>query len=762
MSSIPVVISFPHPKFALQISFLLLCLLIVTDTITNAFVIPTSPISITPATSSCTSLRISTNQVSSRRILNLLQDSNINQFNCKSRWRQQKKITFSTSRNLVINGDFDIPLLLTSITSIDSIPALTGVIAAATVVAVASFSLMTTPTATAMTSPIISDRDSASSQALKNSPRNNVPKTTVLASTTNSDVAMANDDDEGIYDLAIIGGGVVGASAAITASQGAALLPGGVHRKIILLDAPKASGMLYNEQTNEDLSLGGPTGLFSKALRDTSKRINVRTLRGMGLREDSVWNEIINSCVDLASSNAQDIIRQLVMSKVTYLRGFVTFADNDNNNVESSTTSNSLRLEQEDGTIRMIQAEKVLICTGSKPFLPKNVPFDGRRIFDSDSINTLKYLPRSIAITGSGIIAVEFAKIFRNLGADVTLIIRDNIPRNALMKIGLDKDVAATLVADLVRSGIKFVRGAQVQSFQVPPCDDDTMLNKEPIKIVLQSAGGVASELPSGTPTELRCDAYLAAVGRIPNTQDLHLSNVGIQVDDYGGIKVDGQLRTTSPSGTIFAAGDVLGRPFLASTGVAQAKAAVKTMFDATSLVGLNECAPGDLSCSMEGISQAGESFDPASLASNPFAFPTGVWSSPEASYYGLSVAQAEERGVECGEAMALYAECLRGRVFSPNGLLKLVYEKPAGRILGVHICGDDACELIHYGMELVKARRTVLELSQVMFSAVTFHEMYRIAAQAALDEPGARQRRAAAGKALAQRNRLVRDKALQ
>jgi len=137
------------------------------------------------------------------------------------------------------------------------------------------------------------------------------------------------------------------------------------------------------------------------------------------------------------------------------------------------------------------------------------------------------------------------------------------------------------------------------------------------------------------------------------------------------------------------------------------------------------------------------------------FAFSfCSVWSSPEAAYFGLSVQQAEEMGMEAGEGIALYAECLRGLVFAPNGLLKIVYEKPAGRILGVHICGEDACELIHYGMELVKSRRTVVDLAGTLYSAVTFHEMYKIAAQAALDESGARKRRAAAGKALSKRLR--------
>ena len=247
----------------------------------------------------------------------------------------------------------------------------------------------------------------------------------------------------------------------------------------------------------------------------------------------------------------------------------------------------------------------------------------------------------------------------------------------------------------------------------------------------------------------MRCDAYLAAVGRKPNTAKLNLEAAGIDIDEYGGVIVDSRLQSTAPD--VYAAGDVLGRPFLASTGVAQGRAAVTSMFG-----GEDEfvCKEGDLTCNVDGIASAGVSFDPASLANNPFAFPTGVWTSPEAAYYGLSLQQAEESGLDAGEGIALYAECLRGRVFSPNGLLKLVFDKESGRIVGVHICGDDACELIHYGMEIVKAQRTIQDLNSSLYSAVTFHELFKIAAQAALDEVGARKRRKAAGAALAKRNR--------
>jgi NAD(P) transhydrogenase len=559
-----------------------------------------------------------------------------------------------------------------------------------------------------------------------------------------------NDDDrQNIkYDLAVIGAGVVGVQAALTASQSP------YNKKVALIDAPRASGALMNEATKEDLSLGAPTGLFSKALRDTGKRIKVSTLLGMGLREDSVWNEIINSCVDLASFNAQDMLRQLNMAGVDYIQGMASFPDD----MEKDDTY--MDVQKEDGSIQRIEMEKILIATGSKPFRPSGIPFDGKRIFDSDSINTLSFLPRSVAITGSGIIAVEFAKIFRNLGADVTLIIRDSVPKNALQKIGLDKDVAATLVADLVRSGIVIKRGAQVKSFErlgMKKDGSEDMTNRAPIKLKLEAKDG-GDLLPGYGSTEILCDAYLAAVGRVPNTGKLNLQAAGIEVDEYGGILVDSTLSTTATSGNVYAAGDVLGRPFLASTGTAQGKASISSMFESATCA-VPQCPADDPTCTSDGIGRVGESFDPASLASNPFAFPTGVWASPEAAYYGLTLEQAKERGIDAGEAIALYAECLRGLVFSPNGLLKLVFEKPAGRVIGVHICGEDACELIHFGMELIKGRRTITDLQTSLFSAVTYHEMYHIAAQAALDEPGARKRRSAAGKAVAKRNRQLSAK---
>lgn len=181
---------------------------------------------------------------------------------------------------------------------------------------------------------------------------------------------------EAPYDLAVIGAGPVGAQAAMVAASPP------YSKKVVLIDAPRASGMLMNGE--EDLSIGGPTGLFSKALRDTSKQIKVSTLRGMGLREESVWNEVIGKCVDLAASNAQDVFRQIDFCGVHYVRGFASFPD--------SGGTKSLFVTSDDHSIETIKAENILIATGSTPFRPEGIPFDGARVFDSDSINQVKYM----------------------------------------------------------------------------------------------------------------------------------------------------------------------------------------------------------------------------------------------------------------------------------------------------------------------------------------------------------------------------------
>ena len=271
----------------------------------------------------------------------------------------------------------------------------------------------------------------------------------------------------------------------------------------------------------------------------------------------------------------------------------------------------------------------------------------------------MSYLPRSIAITGSGIIAVEYAKIFRKLGSKVTLIFRDSSPKKALEKIGIDKDITAALVSDLRRSGVSFEKASVCESFVVPSA---TGLKKQKKRLPLEITLKSSSSSESLEKKILKVDAYVAAVGRRPRTGDLNLEKIAVNLDEFGNVLVDANLRSSNPR--VFAAGDVLGRPFLASTGVAQGLKAV---------VGAVNLLKDNLSDAKEtnAPSIVGASFDPVSMAADPFAFPVGIWTSPEVAWFGLSLAQCAQRNIKAVEGIGLYREILRGVVFSPDGLLK-------------------------------------------------------------------------------------------
>jgi pyruvate/2-oxoglutarate dehydrogenase complex dihydrolipoamide dehydrogenase (E3) component len=219
---------------------------------------------------------------------------------------------------------------------------------------------------------------------------------------------------------------------------------------------------------------------------------------------------------------------------------------------------------------------------------------------------------------------------------DVTLLIRDNSPKKALMKIGLDRDIAATLVADLIRSGIVIERGCEVGTIEVPSSSASTAAKSNnfvvPLKIGLKARGGL-NDRPQNFVQEIKADAYIAAVGRMANTERLNLEAAGIEIDEFGGILVDSRMRAIGPAdGNVYGAGDVLGRPFLASTGVAQGVATVKNMFPSCFDDGISDDAStGTVNPCTEETDNDGEPVevescllsmaagcDPTSLAANP------------------------------------------------------------------------------------------------------------------------------------------------
>jgi len=372
--------------------------------------------------------------------------------------------------------------------------------------------------------------------------------------------------------------------------------------------------------------------------------------------------------------------------------------DNPEDGLRSVKVTNSGILDENgcllDDSEVVVSGTKVLVATGSKSTRLRGIPFEqSHRIFDSDTINLLGYLPRSVTISGLGIIGIEFANIFNALGVeDVKILIRGDA-ETSTKKLGMDMDVANELMRLLKKSGVQVLEGTTIDEFTyVPPPGADDEL----IQMKLNDGSTLASDL------------FFAATGRYPvgKNDETGLSSAGVDIADRGMVNIDKKSLSTS-SNNVYAAGDVIGAPALASTSMEQAQRAVSSMFC--------EACEKDLA-------QEANHDEPLSI---------GVWTIPEMGYYGMTKERAEKEGYNVIEGTVGFDQCLRGRVFAPEGLLKLVVDSANGTVLGVHLIGKEAAELVHYGMALVKEGTSIFEMLSTVYTAVTFHELFK---EAALD----------------------------
>ena len=211
------------------------------------------------------------------------------------------------------------------------------------------------------------------------------------------------------------------------------------------------------------------------------------------------------------------------------------------------------------------------------------------------------------------------------------------------------------------------------------------------------SKGADGEPVPAG---ELTADLYIGCIGRRPRARGTLARARGERHRARRAERphlVGDNFETSQPN--IYAAGDCVKGPALASTGVDQAQKAVMGMYDC---------------------------FGPDCKVPGQTPFPIGVWTIPEVGYYGLTLEAAKKAGYDAEVGIATYDACLRGRVFAPDGMLKLVFDRESTKILGVHIIGTDACELVHYGMDLVAKEATLFDVIGTLFTAVTFHELFK------------------------------------
>ena len=340
------------------------------------------------------------------------------------------------------------------------------------------------------------------------------------------------------------------------------------------------------------------------------------------------------------------------------------------------TGPHELRLKHLDGgSQRDVTTEFAVISTGSSPTATNGVLTDGQTVFTSDQILELRKLPKTLAVVGAGVIGCEYASIFAALGVRVTLI--DKFDR--LLPFA-DKEIVDSLIYQLSQHRLTMRLGEEVSG--IVPFEDERGLH---VKI----------ELASGK--QIIADKALYSIGRTGATRSLELESTGITPDERGRLRVNDHFQTEVPN--IYAVGDVIGFPSLASTGMEQGRLAA---------------------CHAFGVE----------VHSAPQLFPYGIYSIPEISTVGRNEEELTEQEVPYEVGKAYYREIARGQIIGDStGLLKLLFHLETRELLGVHIIGEGASELIHIGQAVMAFGGTVDYFVDTVFNYPTLAECYKTAA---------------------------------
>ena len=335
----------------------------------------------------------------------------------------------------------------------------------------------------------------------------------------------------------------------------------------------------------------------------------------------------------------------------------------------------TIRLMDGTGHRQEVTAENVIIAVGTDTAKDEHIPFDGQRIFTSDDILTLKKIPNSIAVVGAGVIGSEYATIFAILGVRVTLI--DLRPK--LLSF-VDGEITDALIYQIRQNRGTMRLGEEVSGIE--PCEDD---RGEHVRISLKSGKKIVTE------------AALYSVGRVGATANLGLENTSITPDSRGKIKVNEFYQTEEPK--IYAVGDVIGFPSFASTSMEQGRMAVLHAFSAGT----------------ESVQEI---------------FPYGIYTIPEISTVGRNEEELTEAGIAYEVGRAAFNEIARGQITGDStGLLKILFDPETRKLLGVHILGEGACDLIHIGQAVMALDGTMDYVINPVFNYPTLAECYKTAA---------------------------------
>ncbi len=450
------------------------------------------------------------------------------------------------------------------------------------------------------------------------------------------------------YHIVVIGSGPAGHRAAIQAAKR------GKHVALVERK-PRLGGA------------GLQTGTIpSKALREIAYSATIGSRHGMrNVRPDFTTcrhNFLSESVIqkDIVIDKQESVfLNQLMRNGVVLIPGEAGFID-----------AHTLRIKTPQHEIQNIQADTIIIATGSRPRRPADVPFDKQRVLDSTSILHMQELPQRLSIVGGGVIACEFATIYASLGVDVTMI-----DSHAHILPFLCADISDNLATSMRQLGIQFVMNETIQT-----------IVREGDRVVCH-----------GDSHAIESECLLYALGRIPNTDGLGLQALAIECQARGWVKTNEYYQTNIAH--IYAVGDVIGSPALAATGMEQGRIAA-----------LHAC-----------------NADEKIISSH---FPMAIYTIPEVAWVGKTSLILDQEDVDYVAGIALYRETARGQIIGDsNGMLKLLVDVSSRKLLGIHIVGESASELVHIGQMVMNLHGTVDDLIRHVFNYPTLAECYKIAA---------------------------------
>jgi NAD(P) transhydrogenase len=450
------------------------------------------------------------------------------------------------------------------------------------------------------------------------------------------------------YDLIVIGSGPAGRRAAIQAAKFGA-------DALVVERGRRVGGVSVHTGT-----------IPSKTLRETVLNLSGWRERGFYGRAYRVKDEI--SAADLRhrllktlDHEVEVLEHQFARNKVTTVKGEARFVD-----------PHKVEIHCEGGEVLIVEGASFLLAVGTKPFRPDTIPFDGVSVLDSDEILEIGHVPRSLTVIGAGVIGVEYATIFSALDVPVTLI----EGRDGMLDF-VDRELIEDFTHQLRDRGVVLRLGCEIERIE-------------------KSGGSVVAHMRGGRIA--KSDMLLFAAGREGATDTLDLEAAGLAADKRKRLTVDAAtFQTEVPH--IYAAGDVIGFPSLASTSMEQGRIA------ACHALGKPAQNPPDY-------------------------FPYGIYSVPEISTVGMTEEEVLERGIsyECG--IARFRETSRGHIMGLDaGMMKMIFSIKTHRLLGVHIVGEGATELIHIGQAVLNLKGTLEYFVENTFNYPTLAEAYKIAA---------------------------------